>query len=338
MYSMNAPAGEALVDGFGRKVDYLRLSITDRCNLRCFYCRPVRNFRTMSHADMLSYEEYLRIIGLALPLGLAKIRLTGGEPLLRRGFMDFLEKVMGTVPGMDVRLTTNATLLPGRAKLLAGLGLKAVNISLDSLKPTTFSRITGRDMLPAVRRAIEECLEAGLRVKINVVALQGVNDGELPDFLRLARELSVDVRFIEFMPIGENTRWDASFIWPGARILEKARQFEELTPEPDAGTNPARMWRLAGSQGRLGIISSLTGHFCANCNRLRLTSDGRLRPCLYSDVEYRLRPLMRSPKISDDHLRAVIRGALSRKPLGHRLLEERGHLAVCGKLMSSIGG
>jgi len=329
---------ESLVDGFGRTIDCLRLSVTDRCNLRCFYCRPVRDFRTMPHADMLNYEEYLRIIGLALPLGLAKIRLTGGEPLLRRGFEGFLEKVARIAPGMDVRLTTNATVLPGRVKLLAEMGLKAVNISLDSLNRATFSRITGRDMFPAVRRAVDECLETGLRVKINAVALRGINDHELPDFLRLARELSVDVRFIEFMPIGENTRWEASWVWPGERILDAARRVDELIPEPDAETGPARMWRLAGSRGRLGVISSLTGHFCDQCNRMRLTCDGRLRPCLYSDVEYRLRPLLRSPKISDECLRAVLRGAVARKPMGHRLLETRDYRAVCAKPMYAIGG
>jgi len=329
-----------LSDAFGRVVNYLRVSVTDRCNLRCLYCRPTHDFQALSHNDILSYEEYLRVIQLAAPLGLAKVRLTGGEPLARRGFPGFLERVITMAPHLDLRLTTNGTLLAGQARLLASVGLKAVNISLDSLNPKTFERVTGLDMLAQVRRGVDECLAAGLRVKINAVALRGINDAELPQFIDLARQLGVDVRFIEFMPIGGETAWDERLFWPAGDLLAEAARHATLTPvaQADGSRGPARLWRIDESPGRLGVISGLSGHYCGSCNRLRLTCDGRLRPCLYSDVEYRLRPLLRSPKIDDEHLLTVIRRALARKPMGHLLLEERAKRSVCGKAMTAIGG
>ncbi len=332
--------GGSLSDGFGRQVSYLRVSVTDRCNLRCVYCRPVKDFTVLGHQDMLSYEEYLRIISLAAPLGLTKLRLTGGEPLTRRGFRRFLEEVMAAAPHMDVRLTTNGTLLPGQANSLAASGLKAVNISLDTLNPETFHRVTGADLFHQARASIDECLEAGLRVKVNAVALRGVNDAELPAFVELARTHPLDLRFIEFMPIGGDTAWDESLFWSADDILESAGRLAELVPVPrgPASQGPARVWSIAGGHGRLGVISGLSGHYCQNCNRLRLTCDGRLRPCLYSDKEYRLRQLIRSPKAGDEQLLKVLRLALARKPMGHKLLSERTRNAVCAKAMTAIGG
>lgn len=329
-----------LSDAFGRVINYLRVSVTDRCNLRCIYCLPVKDFRFLPHSSVLAYEEYLRIITLAAPLGLSKVRLTGGEPLARRGFEDFLGRVVDSAPKLDIRLTTNGTLLAGRARRLAELGLKVVNISLDSLRPATYQRVTGQDLFAQARRAVDECLEAGLKVKINAVAMKGVNDAELPAFVELARTHPVDVRFIEFMPIGDNTAWKASLVWPAADILEKLGRLAELIPElPGAASRgPAQLWRMADGQGRLGVISGISGHYCASCNRLRLTCDGRLRPCLYSDVEYRLRPLLRHPRVSDERLLDVLRRALARKPMGYKLLEERDRRSVCAKPMASIGG
>ena len=336
----NAAFSGPLADSFGRTVNYLRLSITDRCNLRCIYCRPVKDFKPIGHADMLSYEEYLRVVRLATPLGLTKLRITGGEPLARRGFEHFLAKVLEVAPHMDLRLTTNGTLLPGRAATLAGLGLRAVNISLDSLDRAGFERITGMDMLGKVRTAIDECLAAGLKVKVNAVAMRGVNDHELEAFVTLARTHPLDVRFIEFMPIGGDTPWDEQLFWPASDILERAAKLVELQPaaRADAGHGPARMWAISGGLGRLGVISGLSGHYCLSCNRLRLTCDGRLRPCLYSDTEYRLRPLLRSPKTTDGQLLRVITRALARKPMGYKLLEKRSNAGVCGKPMTAIGG
>lgn len=331
---------EQLADSFGRVVNYLRVSVTDRCNLRCTYCRPVKDFQAVSHSDILSYEEYLRVIRLAAPLGLSKLRLTGGEPLTRRGFESFLERVMATAPHMDVRLTTNGTLLAGQAARLKSLGLRAVNISLDTLNPETFRRVTGADLFRQTRAAIDECLEAGLKVKVNAVALKGVNDAELPAFLELARTHPLDMRFIEFMPIGGDTAWDESLLWSASDILKQAAELADISPVAygDEGHGPARMWTIAGGRGRLGVISGLTGHYCLSCNRLRLTCDGRLRPCLYSDVEYRLRPLLRHPKAGDAKVLEVLRRALARKPMGHKLLAGRLGRGVCAKPMTAIGG
>jgi len=241
---------------------------------------------------------------------------------------------------MDVRLTTNGTLLAGQARKLASLGLKAVNISLDSLNPETFRRITGADLFSQARSSIDECLEAGIRVKVNAVALRGVNDHELPAFLELARALALDMRFIEFMPIGGDTKWDESLYWPASDILERAGRLAALSPvvHGDEGHGPARMWAIEGGKGRLGVISGLSGHYCLSCNRLRLTCDGKLRPCLYSDVEYRLRPLLRNPKADDALILDVLRRALARKPMGHKLLAARGRGGVCLKPMTAIGG
>jgi cyclic pyranopterin phosphate synthase len=337
---LSEPQASLLADGFGRIVNYLRVSVTDRCNLRCLYCRPVKDFQAISHFDLLAYEEYLRVIKLATPLGLTKLRLTGGEPLARRGFHRFLEEVMRAAPHMDVRLTTNGTLLAGQAKLLASLGLKAVNISLDSLQPKNFHRITGVDLFDKARQAIDDCLEAGLRVKVNAVALKGMNDHELPAFLELARNTPLDMRFIEFMPIGGDTAWDEDLYWPASDILNEARKIADLTPAPlgQGGHGPARMWNIEGGRGRLGVISGLSGHYCQSCNRLRLTCDGRIRPCLYSDTEYRLRSLLRQPKIGDERILEVLKRALARKPMGHELLAARGKRGVCAKPMTAIGG
>jgi len=330
---------DRLADAFGRVVNYLRISVTDRCNLRCRYCRPVKDFQAISHGELLTYEEYLRVVRLTAPMGLTKLRLTGGEPLTRRGFHHFLEEVMKAAPHMDVRLTTNGTLLPGQARVLASLGLKVVNISLDSLDPRNFERITGADLFYAVRKSIDECLEAGLRVKVNAVAMKGVNDRELPAFLELARQNPLDMRFIEFMPIGGDTTWDDRLFWPAGDILAEARERVALVPAKSGEkSGPARMWTIEGGQGRLGVISGLSGHYCQSCNRLRLTCDGNLRPCLYSDVEYRLRPLLRSPKVGDEKILDVLRRALARKPIGHELLAARAKRGVCDRPMTAIGG
>ncbi len=340
MTHQKTPESGRLSDSFGRVVNYLRLSVTDRCNLRCAYCRPVQDFKAISHTDILSYEEYLRVVRIAAQMGMSKLRLTGGEPLTRRGFEGFLEKVMAMSPNMDVRLTTNGTLLPGRARRLKALGLKAVNISLDSLKPETFRQVTGVDLFDQARASLDECLDAGLKVKVNAVALKGVNDSELPAFLELARTHPLDMRFIEFMPIGGDTNWDERLFWSAPDILARASELTELTPVVygDEGHGPARMWTIAGGHGRLGVISGLSGHYCLSCNRLRLTCDGRLRPCLYSDVEYRLRALLRNPKADDQRVLEVLRRALARKPMGHKLLAEKMGRGVCAKPMTAIGG
>ncbi|WP_245589992.1 GTP 3',8-cyclase MoaA [Desulfonatronum lacustre] len=340
--SLGPMLSETMTDQHGRSINYLRLSITDRCNLRCLYCRSsCAALKMLPHDQMLSYEESLELIAVASELNISKVRLTGGEPFIRKNFLHFLEQILQRHPHLDMRLTTNATLLSGKIPALKEIGIQGLNISLDTLDRQKFQRITGRDFFLQVRGAIDQCLEHGLRVKINVVALKGVNDDELPDFVRLAERLPLDLRFIEFMPMGEQTVWTPDQLWTAAEILREAGTIARLVPVEgrDKRKGPARMFSLAEGKGRIGVISPLSSHFCGQCNRLRITPDGRLRTCLFSDKEYRLRPILRSPKLGREHLRQVIIRAGKIKPMGHELLAAQGReRSVCRKIMSAIGG
>ncbi|SNR90711.1 cyclic pyranopterin phosphate synthase [Humidesulfovibrio mexicanus] len=336
---MNTLSGLPLADAHGRSVSYLRLSVTDRCNLRCVYCDNQMSNR-LSHFDVLRYEEMLDLMGLARGLGIGKVRLTGGEPFARKDFMEFLERARTRYPDLRLRITTNGTMLAPFAPRLAAAGVDRVNISLDTLDPATFARVTGRDLYHAVRRAIDACLEAGLGVKINAVAMRGVNDQELPGFLALARELPVDVRFIEYMPMG-GSEWHAEQVWRASDILAEAQALARITLLPrDAGdAGPAQMYAIEGGKGRLGLITPLSNHFCASCNRLRITSGGVLRTCLFSDKVYRLRPALRHPKLGLPAVERILRLALRNKPVGADLLAaRRSGQGVSHTAMSSIGG
>jgi cyclic pyranopterin phosphate synthase len=328
------------VDGLGRTVNYLRLSITDRCNLRCAYCHSP-NPAYIPHPDILRYEELVPLVGLARSLGIRKVRLTGGEPLVRRDFTGFIRSLRKTYPDLDLRLTTNATLLAGKVRELADLGLSCINISLDTLNREKYQRITGRDFFPAVRRAMDEVLEAGMRLKVNAVAMRGVNDDELPAFLDLARNNALDMRFIEYMPMGAGTRWSEDKLWPSEDILTQARKLAQLAPVNGKSTQsgPARLFAIQDGKGRVGVISPLTSHFCGRCNRLRITPEGRLRTCLFSDREYRLMPLLRHPDLGLPAVSKVLKLALARKPVGAALLAARTQgRGVAERRMSAIGG
>jgi len=335
-------AGKALSDTRGRSVSYLRLSVTDRCNLRCLYCDS-RMRQWLSHEEVLRYEEFLELMGLGLKLGIGKVRLTGGEPFARKGFMEFVEAARARYPQLDLRLTTNATLLAPFAPRLAAAGVARVNISLDTLDPATFARVTGQDMYQEVRRGIDACLAAGLRVKLNAVAMRGVNDFELAGFINLARELPIDVRFIEYMPMG-GSEWKPEQVWRAADILAEAKTLAELTPierggGPSADSGPAQMYAIQGGAGRFGLITPLSNHFCGSCNRLRITSGGVLRTCLFSDRVYRLRGALRHPKLGLAAVERILRLASQVKPLGFELLAaRRAGQGVCGTAMSAIGG
>ncbi len=327
-----------LRDGRGREVSYLRLSLTDRCNLSCMYCRPKNRIAFIPHNDILRYEELLDLVSLAREMGITKVRLTGGEPFARRDAMVLVESIRHRHPDVDLRLTTNATLLAGKVAALAELGVSAVNISLDSLDPARYARITGHDRLNEVRRALDEALAAGLRVKINAVALRGINTDEIGDFVRLAMDAPMDVRFIEFMPVGDGNLWRPENYISAQEVLALAGRVATLSPlENDhASGGPARMFRVDGGRGRFGVISPLSEHFCDTCNRLRITSDGKLRTCLFSDREYRLRPLLRNKKLGLAKVRQVIAKALRHKPLGYEVLNPGA--TAHSRDMSAIGG
>ncbi len=340
----NLNAAERILDSHGRTVSYLRLSVTDRCNLRCAYCFS-RDIRFIDHRSILRYEELLTIVDLARELGIRKVRLTGGEPFVRKDFLWLVEQILARHPELDLRITTNATLLGGKVRTLKDLGVTHLNVSLDTLNPRKFVDITGRDFFRQVRSAMDEVMAAGIRLKVNAVAMRGVNDDELPAFLALARDNPLDMRFIEFMPMGDDDLWSDMRYWPADDILRQAGKLVELEPVkvsdggPDADHGPARVYFIKGGQGRLGIISPLSAHFCGTCNRLRITPDGRLRTCLFSDREYRLLPMLRHPRLGPDAVLRAMRLASTRKPLGYKLLAARakGH-SVAGKRMSAIGG
>ncbi|WP_028575159.1 GTP 3',8-cyclase MoaA [Desulfonatronovibrio hydrogenovorans] len=329
-------------DNYGRTISYLRLSITDRCNLNCFYCRPCKVTSFIPHNNILTYEDMYHLLETAAKMDVQKVRLTGGEPFARRDILYFLSRIKSGIPGMDLRLTTNATLIAGKIKALKDVGIEALNISLDTLDRDKYQKITGRDFLKNVLTSIERCLEHGIRVKINVVALKGVNDDELENFVGLALSKPVDVRFIEFMPIGQKTLWRKQHFWPGDAIVSAAEKVTRLEPLSHEGKNhgPARIYALPEGAGRLGIISPLSNHFCETCNRLRITADGRLRTCLFSDRDYRLLPLIRSSKISPERLKTVLERAGLNKPMGNELAaRDRGpEKSLCQRVMSSIGG
>lgn len=329
-----------LTDSHSRTVSYLRLSVTDRCNLHCLYCRPQAGWPFIPHEEILSYEEMLELAAVAEQAGVEKIRLTGGEPFMRKDFLSFVARLHAGFPRLDLRITTNGTFLAEYAVSLREVGVSCLNISLDTLQREKFRTITGQDEYECVRHGIDACLDAGLRVKINVVALKGVNDDELPAFLDFARNNVLDVRFIEFMPIGQQSRWSQEKCWTAQEILSAIERLTTLSevcaPSPNSG--PAQMYSLPQGQGRIGVISAVSNHFCATCNRFRITSDGRLRTCLYSDREYDVRAVLRATDYSRSKMSALFEQASQEKPLGYHLLRDRTQTQVCRKAMTAIGG
>ena len=326
-----------LIDSFKRHITYLRLSLTDRCNLRCRYCMPEEGVDKLSHQEILSYEEFLRVARAAASEGMTKIRLTGGEPLVRKGILGFIEK-LAAIPGiMDLRLTTNGVLLAPMAEDLLKAGIRRVNISLDSLKPETFGYITGRNEFYSVWNGLEKALEAGFDlIKLNCVPIRGVNDHEIEDFARLTLEKPIEVRFIEFMPLGRHGFWSPDRIVSTDEIKQRLSALGPLTGLPHKDTEgPANVFRLPDSLGSVGFISPITDHFCATCNRLRLTADGKLRLCLLSELEMDLKSALRSDAGLEE-LAALLRSAVKKKPGAHLLNEEIP--ASSGREMNLIGG
>jgi cyclic pyranopterin phosphate synthase len=324
-----------LQDRYRRRINYLRVSITDRCNLRCTYCMPAEGLDLLQHTDILSYEEILRVARVSLRLGIEKIRITGGEPLVRRGVVEFVRSV-AALPGLqDLSLTTNGLLLADMAEELRAAGLRRVNVSLDTLDPARFEEVARRPGLDQVLRGLQAAKECGLTpIKVNVVAMRGTNDDEIERFADFARENGFEVRFIEFMPARAD-EWSQTRFLTAAEVLDILRRRYALVPvEEGRSSGPSRTFHLPGG-GRVGVISPLSEHFCGRCNRLRLTAEGRLRSCLFSERETDLRQLLRSPA-SDEELSRAIREAVHHKPEGHRLGEEERH--KCGLAMSRVGG
>ncbi len=331
---------------FSRTISYLRLSLTDRCNLRCLYCMPEdreEGLQMLQHSDLLSYEELLRVINVAVDMGMNKLRLTGGEPLVRRGVMDFIT-ALSAIQGLDeIRLTTNGVLLQEKAAGLYDAGIRKLNISLDTMRPERFKQITGVDLFQQVWQGIETAEKLGFEIKLNVVAMKGINDDEFIDFARLALEKTYQVRFIEFMPVGTNSTWDKRYYIPSSELQELIGTVGKLEVLPGCRMDgPAKVYSLTdgdGARGRVGFISPISHHFCDTCNRLRLTSAGTLRACLLHDREADLKTLLRSGG-SDQEIRTLIKQTILDKPKGHTLAEDlkSPEQARCQGQMSRIGG
>ena len=326
-----------LIDSFNRPINYLRMSITDRCNLRCIYCMPKEGLSLIGHDDILRYEELLRIAGIVVKKGVTKIRITGGEPLVRKGVVQFVSALSGIAGVQDLSMTTNGLMLSEAALPLRSAGLKRLNISLDSLNPEKYRKITRGGDISQLIAGIKRAQEAGFSpIKINVVVIRGINDDEITAFAKLSLEKNLHIRFIEYMPVGMENGWEQKQFVATEEIQQRVKTIGPLIELPsDNGSGPAHMYTIAGAQGKLGFISALSDHFCATCNRLRLTPDGKLRTCLFSDAEVDLKVPMRDG-CSDEVLADIINTAILSKPRKHHAAEPVFKKCIRG--MSAIGG
>jgi GTP 3',8-cyclase len=331
------PAPPGMRDGFGRRIEYLRISVTDKCNLRCVYCMPLHGLPWLKREALLSYEEIARVVEVMAPMGLRRVRITGGEPLVRKD-ISRLVRLISAIPGIDdIALSTNAVLLAGMAEELKAAGVGRVNVSLDSLQPDRIDAIARR---AGSFRRIMDGLAAAERVgllpmKINVVVMRGRNDDELADFARITLERPWHVRFIEVMPVGENLEISANEYVPAPEILRRVRQIGDLQPVAGPrGNGPATYFQFPDAPGTVGVITPMSHNYCDDCNRMRLTADGQLRPCLFGDIQTDLR----GPLRAGQSLEPLIEHTLRIKPERHSLVQ--GTDSGSGGLLalSQIGG
>jgi cyclic pyranopterin phosphate synthase len=324
----------AMTDGYGRKINYLRLSITDRCNLRCRYCMPEAWVDKTTHGNILRYEELEKVARAAVALGVEKIRITGGEPLVRKGVVDFLGRVKRIAGLRHLVLTTNGVLLPKMAAELKAAGVERLNISLDSLQPEPFRRITRLGELSQVLDGIEAARAAGMTVKINMVVMRGTNEHEILDFVRFAIDRALAVRFIEYMPVLGKEQWP-SLIVPGEEILSLVRSRFPLTPLVRGRlAGPAREYAISGTSATVGVITPYSSHFCRECNRIRVTATGMAKGCLFSEQSLDLRPFLGQG--DELALRGALRNLIGGKPSEHRIDAEAPLHSPFA--MSDVGG
>jgi GTP 3',8-cyclase len=331
------PAGEGMLDGFGRRVEYLRISVTDKCNLRCVYCMPEEGLPWLRRDQILRYEEIAEIVRVMAGMGLRRIRITGGEPLVRRDLPRLVEMLRAT-PGIeDIALSTNAVLLADLAGDLAAAGVNRINVSLDSLVPERMDRIARRSGVADAVFAGLDAAEAAdlLPIKLNCVVMRGRNDDEVADFAAISRERPWHVRFIEVMPTGDNLPVSDGEYVSADEILERISALGDLEPVPGPGGNgPARYYAYPGAPGTVGVITPMSHNYCERCNRMRLTADGQLRPCLFGTLQTDLRGPLRRGEPLEPHILRTLRI----KPERHHLV--RGSAAGSGGLraLSEVGG
>jgi len=323
-------------DSFGRTIDYLRLSVTDRCNLRCRYCMPEEGVPACRHDEILSYEELQRIAQVAIAEGIRRIRITGGEPLVRRGLADFIARLAQISPRPELSLTTNGLLLAEQARQLKQAGLDRINVSLDTLRAERFREMCRRDGLDQVFAGLDAAEQVGLTpIKVNMVPLAGFNVDEIADFARLTLKRNCDIRFIEFMPVSGGLDYPAESRVPTGEIRRHVELLGPLEEVASSGSGPARTYQLPGARGRIGFISAISEHFCDSCNRLRLTPEGHLRPCLFSDLSIDLRSPLRGGA-SDHELGKLLQQAVCGKPEKHTI--NSPDFEPGDRRMNTIGG
>jgi GTP 3',8-cyclase len=348
---------DPLTDSHGRILRDLRVSLTDRCNFRCLYCLPeteaAQNFyrghwahlpnstpilqQWVPKQNILSFEEIERVVRLAVGLGIQKIRLTGGEPLLRQGVEELVQQLAALQGIADLAMTTNGFLFPQKARALRNAGLRRVSFSLDSLDRHNFKKITGRDGLGEVLESIRLAQELGFQpVKVNAVIIRGLNDHEIEALAEFARERALSLRFIEFMPLDSARAWLKELVVPGRELLERLQtRFELKTVPMENPSSTSKRWAIANGQGEVGIIAPVSEPFCGHCNRLRLTADGKIRTCLFSTTEHDLRLLLRSGA-SDEQIAEWLRGVVWQKEARHHIGEP--DFVPPNRSMSCIGG
>ena len=317
-----------MIDRLGRNITYLRISITDKCNLRCRYCMPEEGVCKRAHHEMMNEDELVTAVEVAASLGIQKIRLTGGEPLVKRNILSICRRVAAVEGIREVCLTTNGILLPQLGRQLREAGVSRLNLSLDTLDPRKYAHITRIGQIEQFHAGLEAALEAGFeKVKINAVLIGGFNDDEIVDLAHLTKRYPVDMRFIELMPIQDHDEFGEEAYLPYSRVLEK---LPEAVPVPQDG-GVAKLYRLPGAKGNIGLISPVSAHFCGECNRLRLTADGKLKPCLHAPDEYSIKGLDKAG------MQAVFEQAIWNKPAWHGDLDAL-HRSQAGRNMNEIGG
>lgn len=328
-----------LIDGYGRIGRKLRLSVTDRCNMRCIYCMPDNNNEWFEQHNILSYEEIIRLSAVFVSLGIEKLRITGGEPTVRYK-IETLIGALSNIRGIkSIDMTTNGLLLSDKVKELKQAGLDGVNISLDTFRADRFKAIAGVDGLDRVLTSIKAADNVGLKVKINAVVIRGWNDDEVVDFARFARDTGYTVRFIEFMPLDGTGIWTPDLVFSKREMIQRInKNVKELVPLNNNNSEPATLYSFADSEGTLGFIPSMTEPFCNKCDRLRLTSDGRFLTCLFEDPGYDLKQLLRNRKSDDDAIRKYILQCTKKKPEGIVSIIRTNKLRPALNIMHRIGG
>lgn len=317
-----------MIDSYNRNINYMRISVTELCNLRCRYCMPEDGICKKEHADMLTEEEMILAVEAAASLGITKLRITGGEPLIKRNILSICQRAAAVEGIREVCITTNGLLLPKLAVPLHDAGVSRLNISLDTLNPEKYAYITRNGSLDDALAGIEAALEAGFqKIKLNAVLIGGFNDDEVVPLAELTRKWPVDMRFIEMMPMYDGGDFDARAFIPYTKVLEQLPEAEALPKDGSV----ARLYRLPGAQGNIGLISPVSAHFCAECNRIRLTADGKIKPCLHSAEEYSLKGM------DFDGMRSQLEVAIWGKPQWHGDMDAV-HRSQAGRNMNEIGG